>query len=197
MDSLAEFIRMYALKPGNKTAQRVRADALLQEMLDDANAFRSDVDGLKLSATKNGLTTASWLCIAGVDADTRVRLELKKNLFNLRDADRMNRWDENSDRILTGDGTVPLAGAVPAFLKPENLVCVLPGDLGYWELVDRAILGKVGFHGLLPKVNLVHRLVIAHLRGKSGSSDRNIWGRPMPDVSASSWSPAISNLQIK
>ena len=198
MESLAEFIRMYAVNPPKNLKDRMtRAEALLQQMLDDADTYRTALDGLSLSAASNGLQKSSWLRIAGVDADTRIRLELKSGRFSLSSADRVNRWTDPDDRILTGDGTVPLAGAVPEFLKPNNVVCVRPDDLGYWEIGDRAMLGAVGFHGLLPKVNLVQRLVTAHLRGKSGRNDKNIWGQPMPGVSKGSWSPAIQELQIK
>ena len=197
-ESLAEFIRMYAVDPPRLQKDRTaRAEALLQQMLNEADAYRTTVDGLSLSNSRNGLQKSSWLCIAGVNADTRIRLALKGGRFSLSSDDRDDRWEEQDDRILTGDGTVPLAGAVPEFLTPKNVVCVRPDDLGYWEVGDRAILGKVGFHGLLPKVNLVQRLVIAHLRGKSGRNDKNIWGQPMPGVSSGAWSPAIPDLRNK
>lgn len=201
IESLAEFIRMYAVEPPRSQKDRlVKAKVLLQQMLDDADAYRTAVDALSLSSSSNGLQKSSWLCIAGVNAETRIRLELKGDRFILSSKDRDNLWensDELSDRILTGDGTVPLAGAVPEFLTSKNVVCVRPDDLGYWEIGDRAILGAVGFHGLLPKVNLVQRLVIAHLRGKSGRNDKDIWGQPMPGVSSGSWSPAIPGLRTK
>jgi len=198
IQSLAEFIRMYAVAPpSNQKKRMAKAEALLQEMLNEAGTYRTTVDGLSLSASRNGLQKSSWLCIAGVDAKTRIRLELKGGRFSLSSNDRDNRWEKTDDRILTGDGTVPLAGAVPEFLTSKNVVCVRPDDLGYWEIGDRTLLRKVGFHGMLPKVNLVQRLVIAHLRGKSGRYDKNIWGQPMPGVSSGTWSPAIPELRIK
>jgi len=198
LESLAEFIRMHAVNPPRSQRDRLaRAEVLLQQMLSDADDYRTAVDKLSLSASRNGLQKSSWLCIAGADEDTRIRLRLEGGRFSLRSADRDNFWSESTDRILTGDGTVPLGAAVPDFLEPRNVVCVVPGDLGYWEIGDRALRGAVGFHGLLPKVNLVQRLVIAHLRGKSGRRNSDIWGQPMPSVSSSNWSPAISHLRIK
>ncbi len=198
IDSLAEFIRLYSVeRVGNRSVRRIRATKLLQELLGDAKQYLSSVDKLTLAPDVNGLDRSSWLCIAGVDAETRVRLRLVGKRYQLSGSDRQNNWEGQTDRILTGDGTVPLAGAVPSFLQPENVVCVLPGDLGYWELMDRAILKKVGFHGVLPKVNLVHRLVIAHLMGRSGHGDDSLWGRPMPGVTSKQWQPAIPRLDAK
>jgi len=198
VDSLAEFIRLYSVdRASNLTERRTRATKLLQEMLNDAKDFLAETDKLKLAKDVNDLSASDWLCIAGVDTDTRIRLRLVKDRFSLSSDDRKNRWGKDVDPILTGDGTVPLAGAVPTFLQQENVVCVRPSDLGYWEVGDRALLGPVGFHGLLPKVNLIQRLVVTHLRGRSGQGNDSVWGCSMPGVTAAQWKPAISKLQWK
>ena len=112
-----------------------------------------------------GVDTSRWLCIVGVNSETRVGLKIDKVAgkpsFDLTSQDRDDRWRSSTEpekRVMTGDGTVPYLGARPTFLAPENLVCLTPDDFGYWELADRALLGPVGFHGLLPKMNLIHRL---------------------------------------
>ena len=53
-----------------------------------------------------------------------------------------------------------------------------------------------GFHGILPNMDMLHRMVVAHLSGR-GSLHGNIWGRPAPGVENSEWKPAISNLRCK
>jgi hypothetical protein len=105
----------------------------------------------------------------------------------------VNELDENNPRSTrTGDGTVPLAGAIPPFLSRSKPVCVTDDDLGHFEFRDRLLVEVGGFHGLLPRVNLVQRLVTKHLlpeyRGR-------IWGRRLPG--AGSWNPPIKGLQEK
>ncbi len=85
---------------------------------------------------------------------------------------------------------------IPGFLGEENLVCVTPDDFGYWELADRALVAAAGFHGVLPNMNLAHRLIVRHFTGRP-DSHRNTWGRSAPGVSASDWGPAIGNLYRK
>ena len=82
-----------------------------------------------------------WLAIAGVDSKTRVGLRVVRDengfaRFDLRGAERRNEWDSDieGNRRDTGDGTVPLEGAIPPFLDEARVVCVTPGDFGYWEI---------------------------------------------------------------
>ena len=77
-------------------------------------------------------------------------------------------------RRRTGDGRVPFEGAVPQFLTEENLVCVTPDDSGYWEVQDRMLSG---FHGILPNMDMLHRMVAAHLSGREA---RQYLGPPSP-----------------
>jgi hypothetical protein len=118
--------------------------------------------------------------------------------FDLRSADRVNTWGAATaaERCLTGDGTVPLAGAQPAFLKPENLVCVTPDDFGYWEIQDRLTTKVAGFHGILPNMDMLHRLIVRHFTGRADRHG-NTWGRPAPGVAPADWAPAVTPLEIK
>ena len=97
---------------------------------------------------------------------------------------------------MTGDGTVPFAGAVPRFLPYESLVCVRPQDFGYWEIWDRATTEIGGFHGILPNMNMLHRLIVRHLTGRPDRHG-NTWGRPPPGVTAEAWDPPVPNLKPK
>jgi hypothetical protein len=130
-----------------------------------------------------------------VDAETRVRLEIRKpggkSVFRLHSKDRENRWQSSdpAERRLTGDGTVPYEGAVPPFLSEDRLVCVTPGDYGYWEVQDRGLATLAGFHGILPNMNMLHRLIVRFLTGKPDKY-KNTWGRPAPGVAA--WQPPLA-----
>jgi hypothetical protein len=100
----------------------------------------------------------------------------------------------------TGDGTVPFDGAIPGFLKVENLICVTREDFGYWEVQDRFLTSQAGFHGILPNMNMLHRLIVVHFSPEAkGRPDKykNIWGRPAPGVTRDAWAPAIKDLPPK
>ena len=118
-----------------------------------------------------------------------------KPYFDFRSSDRDNQWSQDDQKVrrLTGDGTVPFEGAVPKFLDEQNLICVTPDDYGYWEVQDRMLSKLAGFHGILPNMDMLHRMVVVHF---SGRRDRygNIWGRPAPGVTKETWQPAIQNL---
>lgn len=211
IETIAEFIRLNGL---NKKDRAKQAEELLAEMLKEARNHRDRIEGLKLAEA--GLSPNDWLCVVGVDCETRVRMEITndggKPLYNLRSADRMNGWKntiaeddfnpvEEAQRRQTGDGTVPFDGAIPGFLALENLVCVTPKDYGYWELQDRIISSQSGFHGILPNMNMLHRMLVTHFRKRRGDRNRskyeNIWGRPAPGVTRKTWDPAIAGLMPK
>ncbi len=167
---------------------------LFQQMLDGARAHRDRVSGLELDDAGN-----DWLAIAGVDSKTRVGLRVVRDengfpRFDLRGAERRNQWDSDieGDRRDTGDGTVPLAGAIPAFLDEAQVVCVTPGDFGYWEIHDRALSAAAGFHGLLPKMNMLHRLILRFLLDR-GDPYGNTWGRRLPGVTE--WNPPLKLME--
>ena len=154
-----------------------------------------------------GLGTADWLCTAGVNSATRVRLPIRNRdgepVFVLRSADRENRWKScrcpagrDWEQGLTGDGTVPFEGTVPKFLSRENVVCVTPQDFGYWEIGDRLLDRAAGFHGILPNMNMLHRLIVRHFT-KATDPHGATWGHPVPGVTPDAWRPALPRLRNK
>lgn len=202
--TMAEFIRLHGLEPSGRLEQARR---LFRQMLHCARAYRHAVDALNLA--DNGLGRDDWLCVVGVDAKTRVRLRIADQNgqpeFVLSSADRDNRWQHSppeptighlEEERLTGDGTVPFEGALPAFLEPRNVVCVAPQDFGYWELADRALNRGAGFHGIMPNMNMLHRLIARHFTA-SPDPHKMTWGRPAPGVLPKDWSPAIRGLRNK
>lgn len=92
---------------------------------------------------------------------------------------------------MTGDGTVPFEGAIPAFLNEKNLVCVTPDDYSYWEVGDRLLSSTAGFHGILPNMDMLHRLVVRHFTGRPDKHG-NTWGWPAPGVARAQWSPPLA-----
>jgi hypothetical protein len=158
------------------------------------------VDGLDLGA--KGFSADRWLCVIGVGATTRVRMLVEREggdpVFRLNSKDRLNHWGHKTEatRKLTGDGTVHFKAAVPAFLPYASLVCVSPDDYGYWELADRATTKLAGFHGILPNMNMLHRLLVRHFTGR-GDPRGNTWGRPPPGVTKNKWKPPVQPLRAK
>lgn len=187
--TLAEFIRMYGLKPANPERQ---AAELLGKMLDGAWRHRTRLEKLQLENPKD------WLCVVGVDASTRTHMHIAKDgagqpRFDLTDADVRNEWPSADPalRVQTGDNTVPYAGARARFIPIEQIVCVSPADFGFWEFKDR-VLEKAGFHSALPARNLAQRLVVSHFRGRLYGE---VWGRPAPDLATGqNWDPPLTGL---
>ncbi len=191
---------------------------LFRAMLDQARAHRDRISTLQLrdpddagnphgptdpNPPSRHLTPDHWLAIAGVDCETRVGLRILRDKngkpqFHLRSAERLNRWSDRdavpTANRLTGDGTVALTAAIPPFLDESRLVCVTPGDFGYWELRDRALTRFAGFHGLMPKMNMLHRLILRFLQEK-GDPYGSTWGRRLPGVV--SWNPPLAPLREK
>lgn len=192
LDTLAEYIRLHGLEPERK--RRARARELFAALLAAAAAHRERIDGLRLADA--GLGAKDWLCVVGVDAETRVRLQVVKRDgapdFAFRSRDRDNKWagKKPAERRNTGDGTVPFEGAVPKFLDLENLVCVSPDDFGYWEWKDRPLAALAGFHGVLPNMNMLHRLIVRHFTGRPDRHG-NTWGRLPPGVTKRAWKPPL------
>jgi pimeloyl-ACP methyl ester carboxylesterase len=192
VESIAEFIRTKGL-PSNKTKIQEARD-LFAFLLNQAKTHRNRIDGFKLS--RANLTDKDWLAVVGVDTETRVRLRIVKRgnqpVFDLRSKDRANEWDDNDPRQkrLTGDGTVPFEGAVPKFLQEENLVLITPDDYGYWEVQDRALNLAAGFHGILPNMNMLHRLIVRFFADRPDKRN-NTWGRPAPGVDKNTWDPPL------
>lgn len=182
---------------------------LFRLLLDEARAHRERIAALKLGEPEGGSASGSagsgpspaplprrrWLAIVGVDAETRTGLRVRLDAdgsprFDLRGAERRNEWDRDATaaRRQTGDGTVALAGALPPFMDERHVVCVAPSDFGYWELRDRALSGLAGLHGTLPKMNMLHRMIVRFLMKKDDRYD-NTWGRRVPG--AAEWEPPL------
>jgi hypothetical protein len=178
-------------RPSQMSASSPRRE-LFAGVLSAAKANRDRLERLDLN--RAGLDVDDWLSIVGTGQKTRVRLLIRSRrgnpYFDLRSADRENLWtaEEARKRVLTGDGTVPYLGARCSFVPTEKVVCVTPQHLGYWEVADRLLQPAAGFHGLLPRLNLVQRLVVAHLAGRSG---RDLRARPAPGVRTSDWDPPV------
>jgi pimeloyl-ACP methyl ester carboxylesterase len=194
VDSLTEFVRLYSVS--TKSAdRRNRAVEILEDMLGRAREHRQNVADLNLSDT--GVRQSDWLAIAGVGEKTRIQLTVQESRrgpwFVIEEEQFVNQLgpaDSKSRR--TGDGTVPLAGALPPFLSTNRLVCIKEDDLGMLELRDKLLVEVGGLHGLLPRVNVVQRLVTKHLnpdfRGR-------VWGRRVPG--SRTWNPPIQGLEEK
>ena len=195
LGTIEEYIRLRGLQPRQRADQ---ARTLLQQFLDAAKTHRNRVETLDLQGC--GLNRTDWLCVLGVDCQTRVHLKVKRRgkstAFLLSSDDRKNDWNttDNDRRHLTGDGTVPFEGAVPGFLPRSDLVCVSPSDFGYWEAFHRTTNALAGFHGILPNMNMLHRLIVRHI---TGNTDRhgNTWGRRPPGVSRHDWTPPLRGLR--
>lgn len=196
VETIAEYIRLHGVKAMNLADRRAMARDLFAGMLAAAQAHRARLDGFDLK--KVGLKPEDWLCVVGVNATTRVRLRIDKQgpspEFEFQSSDRDNQWSQpdakDEDKRITGDGTVPFVGALPKFLPYESLVCVRPDDFGYWEIQDKATLKVAGFHGIMPNMDMLHRLIVRFFKG-AADSHGNTWGLPPPGVSVEQWKPPI------
>lgn len=193
VETIAEFIRLHGREPGRR---REQARELFDGLLAAGHEHRQRVDAFRLEQAN--LQRTDWLCVVGVNAETRVNLKVVRRGrspdFELQSSDRRNDWnkDDVARRRFTGDGTVPFEGALPKFLGLENLVCVSPDDYGYWEIQDRTLTQVAGFHGILPNMNMLHRLIVRHFTGRPDRRG-NTWGRAAPGVEA--WDPPIRGLR--
>jgi pimeloyl-ACP methyl ester carboxylesterase len=190
LETLASFIRIYGL---DRSDQRPQALRLLTNLLDFVKRHRTGMEGLALNDTKR------WLCIVGVNAETLVKMQIKKDeqgkpRFDLSKNGRRNDWKDPvvAKRTQTGDETVPYMGARSSFIPTEQIVCVIPGDYGFWEVKDK-LLNRAGFHVNLPNMNLVQRLVVSHFKDTKYG---DVWGRAAPDLPAGKvWDPPIKDLK--
>jgi pimeloyl-ACP methyl ester carboxylesterase len=189
VDTIEEYIRLHGL---DRTNRRAQARNLFAKLLGDAKSARQKLTSFKLEDA--GLGQDDWLCVVGVDSETRVRLKIVRSgrspEFDFDSSDRQNRWDEQDPalKVQTGDGTVPYPAALPHFLPPEKLVCVRPKDYGYWELQDAATTKVAGFHGILPNMDMLHRLIVRFFKELEDSRG-NTWG--MPPVGVTAWNPPL------
>jgi pimeloyl-ACP methyl ester carboxylesterase len=196
VDTIRQYIQLRGLNPSNAKQQ---ADQVFAAMLTKARQFRTLTDTLNLQACN--LTADDWLCVVGVGSTTRVQLSVDrvsgKPNFEFATSDRQNEWGKPPpDGELTGDGTVPFRGALPKFLPREKLVCVTPDDFGYWEVQDKLTTAIAGFHGILPNMDMLHRLIVAFLTDRKDRHG-NIWGKRAPGVAANAWAPPLAQLEDK
>ena len=190
VQSIAEYIRRHGINSVDINGQATR---LFTKLLNDARSHRQRLNTLDLA--RIGLSASDWLCVVGVNSTTRVRLQVIRQPdgsadFRFHDADRGNGWEDNNPalREFTGDGTVPFSGAVPPFLRPENLVCVTTDDFGYWEVEDKVTASVAGFHGIMSNMDMLHRLIVRHFTGAPDTHE-NTWGRAAPGVA--NWVPPL------
>ncbi len=203
LESLAEYIRLHSVTDyKTKKDQFKKAEGTLKNLLSAVEDHRNGVKSLKLDSL--GLSDEKWLAIVGLGEKTRLQITInniqnkKKLRFELSEDQFINEWEytkEKHDMENTGDATVPFKGACPPFkgIDKNQLVCVSEKDLGFWELRDRASEDIIGLHGLLPRINLVQRLIVKHFypsyKGKT-------WGMPAPGA-YDDWKPPIANLVKK
>lgn len=192
--SIADYIGEHALDPGDDEAQQNVAADLFQSFLSYGYAHRRKINSLQLDEI--GMRQDQWLCIVGVDSDTRVNLPIIENergelIFLIQREGRRNQWNagDTSERYLTGDGTVPLHGAIPKFLDKERLICVRPDDFE-GEFGDAVLSWMAGFHEMMPNMNLVQRLIVRHFTQKSDRYNCS-WGRGLPGIEGENWKPPM------
>jgi hypothetical protein len=181
LQSLADFVRRQGVDVSNPDMQ---ARALLQQMLQQAQAYRQKLERLQLTDSRK------WLCVVGVGEQTRVRLRIVRDennapWFDFIAGDLCDNWNMEPHGDFTGDNTVPYAGSSCAFIPANEVVCLSPAEFGFWELRDR-LLERTGFHSALPNMNLAQRLVISHLLGQEHGV---LNGHPAPGVSSMDWRP--------
>lgn len=181
--TLGTFIRRYGLTPGEADTQ---SEVLLKAMLDQAWKHRRRLERLELPDSKR------WLSIVGVNGKTRLGLTVHADdhgqpLFELEDP--VDEWD-HGDKTRTGDNTVPYLAARCAFVPAEEIVCVTPGDFGFFEFRDK-LLTELGFHSAIPNMNLVQRLVTSHLLGRPQGK---LGGHPSPEIEPADWDPPVAGL---
>jgi hypothetical protein len=195
VETIEEYIRLRGKTSLRQAERREQGLGTFAHFLDQAHASRSSLKAFDLAAA--GLAQDDWLCIVGVNAVTRVRLKIQRlgrsPDFVFSSSDRVDKWGEphqEQERLQTGDGTVPLRAAIPHFLSNENIVCVRPADFGYWEIADILALQFGGFHGLLPNMDMLHRLIVRFFKERADPRG-NTWGAPLPGVTESNWSPPL------
>jgi hypothetical protein len=181
IDTLLRYIRAYSVR-GDGAAQK-DAEQLLQSMLSAARAHRKRLNALQAPP---GVSAGNWLAIVGVGEKTRNRIGVQ--------AQGARPQFEFSDPAEDGgDGTVPLEGAVPAFLDRRRLIAVSSDDFALGEIGNRILKSGVGLHASLPSMNLVQRLAVSlfqeDLEGASG-------GSPFPGVTRAQWLPP-SKMAVK
>lgn len=195
--SVVQSVLMYVQKRMAALNQEEKAQELFAKFLEAAHAYRTRIDNFDLAETN--LQTNDWLCVVGVNSNTRVRMRILNvngaPLFDLSSKYRLNEWRKDKQNPTawrwTGDGTVPFEAALPNFLPLESIVCVTPDDYGYWEIQDRLAAGVAGFHAIICNMDMLHRMIVRHFTGRPDMAG-NTWGYPAPGVNARDWKPPIA-----
>ncbi|MGE5641900.1 MAG: esterase/lipase family protein [Byssovorax cruenta] len=195
--SVVQSVLMYVQKRMAALNQEEKAQELFAKFLEAAHAYRTRIDNFDLAETN--LQTNDWLCVVGVNSNTRVRMRISNvngaPLFDLSSKYRLNEWRKDKQNPTawrwTGDGTVPFEAALPNFLPLESIVCVTPDDYGYWEIQDRLAAGVAGFHAIICNMDMLHRMIVRHFTGRPDMAG-NTWGYPAPGVNARDWKPPIA-----
>ncbi len=196
-NSIVASVLAYVQQQMAAVNENEKAQELFAKFLEAAQAYRDRLDQFRLS--KTNLKPEDWLCVAGVNSQTRVRMRITNTngspFFDLSSQYRLNYWrmkgKTQAEWQLTGDGTVPFEAALPNFLARENIVCVTPDDYGYWEVQDRLAAGVAGFHAIICNMDMLHRMIVRHFTGRPDTGG-NTWGYPAPGVSAQQWKPPLS-----
>jgi len=192
--SILQTIRRYILDYGKDPQNPGDENAVFAALLQEAMQHRNGIETLDLAAI--GFDPNDWLCVCGIGSKTRVRAAVVAATDSTGNPVPEFRFDPANDlkndpgTDLTGDGTVPLLGALPTFLPREMVVCVTPDDFDFWEGLD-IILMKAGggFHGLMPTMDMIHRLIVNFFRpGTRG----DYWGQPAPGIADADWAPPTS-----
>jgi pimeloyl-ACP methyl ester carboxylesterase len=189
INSIAEIIRLRGL-PSNDIDSEARN--LFIRILSMSADYKAIVNNFTLESA--GMDSRHWLAVAGADSETRVQVRIKYvndiPQFVFSSGDRKNLWEDDDANIKmeTGDGTVPLRGAIPRFLKRDNIVVATPDDFGYWEFQDKLVSKASGFHGMLPNMDMMHRLIVRFFKDRLDNNS-NTWGRPLPGVTQ--WQPPL------
>ncbi len=184
IDTLTDFIEIHGRDEQNP---RNQAEQLFSALLEQAREHGRRLEAFSLDDT--GLGENDWLCVVGIGAETRMYVESKLDnagnvVFEINSSQRFNTGKK------TGDGTVPLPGALSNFVPANKVVCVSPKDYGYWELQDKAMTKLAGFHGILPNMNMLHRMIVRFFTGAENKHG-NTWGRALPGVKKADWKPPL------
>ena len=128
IETLTSFVKRHGLDPGDPQEQALD---LFKHLLGEARSHRQRIESFTLGDA--GLDETDWLCVAGIGSKTRVGLEVghdEQGRVRFVVDSKLRR----NEGIETGDGTVPLLGALSRFIPPERVVCISPDDYGYWEI---------------------------------------------------------------
>lgn len=188
LKSISDYVHNNSSVKRTRPNSEKQALKLFEALLNDAEQYGERIKNFSLD--KVGIQPKQWLAIVGAGSKTRVQTSIVKNeqtgdirFYFDSDEDLQNGWDKKNvssqKRRQTGDGTVPLEGAIPDFIPENRLVLITPDDFEFWELQDLTLTKIGGFHGILPNMNMVQRLLTRYLQDKEDIYN-NTWGRAVP-----------------